>query len=160
MLFLMKKKLRIKIPDIIVVLIIVGFSSYMFFEARGFKRAALNLTMIGPLYYVILAFAVIRIIQSFESVSVDESDSLKTAKKGKLTLFWENNSRIIIIMLASIVYAVGLKFIGFYISTVIVLPVMMYLLGVKKIWLLAAVSVGVVLFFYLSFDLLLSVRLP
>ena len=154
-----KNRLRIKIPDILVVLIIVGFSSYMFFEARGFKKAALNLTMIGPLYYVILAFAVLRIIQSIESVKEDSIDP-KRLVQSRLSAFWKSNHRIIIIMAASIVYAIGLKFIGFYISTIIVLPLVMYLLGVKKIWLLAAVSVGVVLFFYLSFDLLLSVRLP
>ena len=154
-----KNRLRIKIPDILVVLIIVGFSSYMFFEARGFKKAALNLTMIGPLYYVILAFAVLRIIQSIESVKEDSVDP-KRSVQSRLSAFWKSNHRIIIIMAASIVYAIGLKFIGFYISTIIVLPLVMYLLGVKKIWLLAAVSVGVVLFFYLSFDLLLSVRLP
>ena len=154
-----KNRLRIKIPDILVVLIIVGFSSYMFFEARGFKKAALNLTMIGPLYYVILAFAVLRIIQSIESVKEDSIDP-KRLVQSRLSAFWKSNHRIIIIMAASIVYAIGLKFFGFYISTIIVLPLVMYLLGVKKIWLLAAVSVGVVLFFYLSFDLLLSVRLP
>lgn len=153
-----KKKIKFSIPDIFVFLIVIGYSGYMFFQAKGFKKAALNLTLIGPLFYAILFFAVLRLIQCFKRT--EENKESPEGVKSRFAAYWEKNKHLVIMMAAAVIYAIGFKLIGFYITTIVVLPLVMYLLGVKKIPVLVGVTVGTMLFFYLGFELWLGVSLP
>ena len=155
-----RKKLKFKLPDLFVMLVVIGYSTYMFFQARGFRKADINLTLIGPLYYAILFFAVLRLIQCISLETVEEEKTELSPLKERITKYIDTNRELIIMMIAAVVYAIGFKYIGFYITTVIVFPVTMYFLGVKKKIVIALVTAGTMLFFYLGFVVWLGVRLP
>lgn len=156
-----KNKLKFSLSDVFVIFVVVGYSAYMFFQARTFRKASLNLTLIGPLFYAVLFFAVLRIIQAFKRVDDSETENEKSeAKESALSVYFEKSKALVSMVLTAIIYAIGFKYLGFYIITALVLPAIMYLLGVKKTIVIIGVTVGTILFFYLGFVLWLGVRLP
>ena len=63
-------------------------------------------------------------------------------------------------MLLCIAYAALLPHLGFIFASMLFLAALIWFLGERKIWLLAAISVVMPLLLYVIFGVLLSVRLP
>jgi len=59
-----------------------------------------------------------------------------------------------------LIYSTALSYLGFYLSSVLFLPLAMLLLGAKKPLSISLTSIGVLLFIYLVFARLLEVPLP
>ncbi|NLH00594.1 MAG: tripartite tricarboxylate transporter TctB family protein [Clostridiales bacterium] len=66
------------------------------------------------------------------------------------------------IMMAGIIllYILGINFTGYYIASFIFLPAAMLVLGQRNWKVIVGVDVGVVLFIYLFFGMLLSMQMP
>jgi hypothetical protein len=71
-----------------------------------------------------------------------------------------NKNQVFLSMLVLVGYIAFMEFVGFYISSVIFLPLFLYIVGVRKISQSALVSGGFILFAYVAFDLLLEVPMP
>jgi putative tricarboxylic transport membrane protein len=76
--------------------------------------------------------------------------------------FWKRESiRKVILMLAVFIfYLLVMSSIGFYLTTLVYLPVMIWLLGVRKIKVVAFSTVFVLIFIYLVFSAFLKVPIP
>jgi len=60
----------------------------------------------------------------------------------------------------SVVYLVAISYVGFFTTTIIAIPMMIWLLGVKKPSTIMISTVVVVFFIYLIFDIFLKVPFP
>ena len=59
-----------------------------------------------------------------------------------------------------LLYIVAINFVGYYIASVVFMPVGMLVLGQRNWKVIVGVDVGVILFLYLFFGLLLSMQMP
>jgi len=76
--------------------------------------------------------------------------------------FWKKEvvRKVILMIAVSVIYLLIMSSVGFYLTTLVYLPVMIWLLGVRKIRVIT-LSTGLVLFFiYLVFSAFLRVPIP
>jgi len=59
-----------------------------------------------------------------------------------------------------VVYAMGLHFLGFIISSLIIIPIIMWMMNERKIKMLALASICIVGVVYVSFDIIFNSPLP
>lgn len=64
------------------------------------------------------------------------------------------------LLILMFVYSLLLEYQGFYVTSALFLPVTMYVLGARKMFLIALTSGGVLLFVFLVFGKILGVPLP
>jgi putative tricarboxylic transport membrane protein len=67
---------------------------------------------------------------------------------------------VLVAVIVMIVYAVAMKFVGFFISTAIFLPSSMFVLGQRKWLVLIGTTVGIELFVWFLFVYQLKLRMP
>lgn len=70
------------------------------------------------------------------------------------------NKRVYIVMAAIVLYCILLKVAGFYLATALVIPVLMYIMGERRIKRILCTMVFGVIGIYLIFDVLLHTKLP
>ena len=71
-----------------------------------------------------------------------------------------SRSDLVISYIGPVVYAVGLYVFGFWIASVVCLAGLMLLLGERRYFLVAAITVGTLLAIYVVFELGFSIRMP
>ena len=76
--------------------------------------------------------------------------------------FWKNRMvrRVAMMIFSSLVYMVVMNYVGFFVTTLIYLPVMMRLLGIQKLRTIFLSSGLVVFFIYMIFVAFLNVPFP
>jgi len=64
------------------------------------------------------------------------------------------------LLILMFVYSLLLEYLGFYVTSALFLPMTMFVLGARKVFLIALTSGGVLLFVFLVFGKILGVPLP
>jgi Tripartite tricarboxylate transporter TctB family len=111
---------------------------------------------VGPAAFPIVSSVGIIICSVFYLIR--EVRKKKEKNDEKITI--SNKNQVYLSMLVLVGYIAFMEFVGFYISSVIFLPLFLYIVGVRKISQSAFVSGGFILFAYVAFDLLLEVPMP
>ena len=90
---------------------------------------------------------------------IEQRKELASAEK---IFSWNRSAPYKVILMAgsSIVYLIVLDQVGFFVTTLIYLPIMIRLLGVRKIRTIGISTCGVVFFIYLIFGMFLRVPFP
>lgn len=81
-------------------------------------------------------------------------------KAGSVLKITSAPARFISLLVLMFLYAILLEPLGFYLVSLVFLPVTMYMLGARKLLTIALTSGGVLLFVFLVFGKLLGVPLP
>ena len=86
----------------------------------------------------------------------------ETQEYGEKIPIWKQQAvrKVVLMIVASAIYLVVLSFVGFFVTTLVYLPVMIRLLGVRKLVTIALSTSVVVFFIYLVFRAFLNVPLP
>ncbi len=80
--------------------------------------------------------------------------------KGDEKITISNRLKVYISMVLLVAYILVMQFAGYYIASVVFIPLFLYIVGVKNIVKLVPVSAGFILFVYVVFDVLLDVPMP
>jgi putative tricarboxylic transport membrane protein len=84
----------------------------------------------------------------------------KRNRKGDEKITISNRLKVYISMVLLVAYILVIQFAGYYIASVVFIPLFLYFVGVKNIVKLVPVSAGFILFVYVVFDVLLDVPMP
>lgn len=82
-----------------------------------------------------------------------QNQSKKLNMTGAPFRFWS-------LLILMFVYSLLLEYLGFYVTSTLFLPMTMFVLGARKVFLIALTSGGVLLFVFLVFGKILGVPLP
>jgi putative tricarboxylic transport membrane protein len=76
--------------------------------------------------------------------------------------FWEREAarKVILMIAVSFIYLLIMSSVGFYLTTLVYLPLMIWLLGVRKIRVITLSAVLVLIFIYLVFSAFLKIPIP
>lgn len=131
-------------------------AAYAFYMASTFPPGALGVP--GPGYFPKILSVLVMILAIIEFVqSIKNSDD---APETGVKLFSKENSRVWISLGLIIIYFIGLFTIGFIISTLIYLFVMLSYFKVKNIFIKVGVPIALTAVLYFVFTILLKVQLP
>lgn len=114
---------------------------------------------VGPAFFPrvlaagLMTFSLLLIIQNLFLVSSEDGEKRFDIKDPGV-------HRAAVALAATIVYGIGMSFLGFIIMTVLYLLFMMYLMKMRKWIFMAGVSVAVSLTVYLVFSVMLNIALP
>lgn len=103
------------------------------------------------LSFIIIGLSILLFSQSLREPKDEQSNSQSESINWKKTTLG---------ILGTIAYTCVFNYIGFYLSTILFLFAMMWVLGYKKIILATILSIGITLFIYVVFELLLQVPIP
>ncbi|NLI90070.1 MAG: tripartite tricarboxylate transporter TctB family protein [Epulopiscium sp.] len=110
----------------------------------------------GPGYFprilslIVILLAAIELISSYRDKEEEE----------EIKLFAKENARVWVSLGFIILYFIGLSYLGFIISTIIFMLVMLMYFRIRNIIVLVAVPIGLTTFLYFIFTILLKVQLP
>lgn len=119
----------------------------------GEQNAALFPRILSWLLLLLVAGRSLGIMLPTIRGRVSEEEAVAILDKGSRT-------RVLQILIALSLYFFALNFIGYYVSTPIVLAVFYYILYIRKPLMLAALSVGTTLAIWFVFAVILNVVLP
>lgn len=90
------------------------------------------------------------------------AERIRTSASDTSLPFWRQAAfiKVTLMIAASILYVIVLDNVGFFSTTLVYLPVMIRLLGVKKVGTIVISTGGVVFFIYLIFGMFLRVPFP
>ena len=91
----------------------------------------------------------------YEVVSMREQEEGSNVSVPKM-----DTKKLLCVIGLGIVYVLLINFITFIPASMLYLAAMIWLLGERRIWMIAAISVGMPLLLYVIFAVLLNVRLP
>ena len=140
---------------LVVLLLGIALGVYSLYK---FYTAAVKTTWIMSPYLFPLLLAAFTVLVSISLLleAVHEIRAgAESGGKGRLNL-----KNVAVVMLLCIAYAALLPRLGFTVASMLFLAALIWFLGERKIWLLAAISVVMPLLLYVIFGVLLSVRLP
>ncbi|HLO12920.1 MAG TPA: tripartite tricarboxylate transporter TctB family protein [Pseudoneobacillus sp.] len=103
------------------------------------------------LSFILIGLSILLFIQSLREPKSEQSDSSSQTNNWKKTFLG---------IVGTIVYTFIFHYIGFYIATILFLFAMMWMLGFKKIVVSIILSIGITLFIYVVFEMLLQVPIP
>lgn len=69
------------------------------------------------------------------------------------------NLRTIMFFVIVVAYVIGIRFIGYYIPTLIVLAILLFILGERRKYVLLSVPIGFSVFIFIVFQQILNVRI-
>lgn len=127
---------------------------YTFFKAGTFPEGVMGVP--GPGYFprilslIVILLAAIELISSYRDKEEEE----------EIKLFAKENARVWVSLGFIILYFIGLSYLGFIISTIIFMLVMLMYFRIRNIIVLVAVPIGLTTFLYFIFTILLKVQLP
>ena len=143
----MKKTNR---ADIVIPAVMIAISAYVFFTVRGMRTEASLFPMIVSVVTSILsAILLSNTLLKAQKQQNDAAPAQKSSKK----LFWLTAALIVF-------YAFGIILIGFYPATLVYFIASFYVYRVRKLLMIACVTVGMAVCIYFVFTVLLSMRLP
>lgn len=143
-------------PDIIGGALGICISIYIFIETSKFPKDVLM--GVGPSYFPRILAITLLIASGGMIMNTILKDS-KTAYE-IIDIRDKGIQRALLSLLITIVYCISLRFIGFIISSLIYLFIMMYLLKNRKYVRMIVVSCGVTLGVYFVFKGILNITLP
>ena len=114
-----------------------------------------------PQFFMIILGATI--IWNMIDVIIKTAKELKNEEiKTKISVpeFWKEHNREIVLVLSSIVFIFASNVIGFWVSILLFMTLLSFFLGSRKLVILLPVSIGLVVVFYIVFEVLLKTRLP
>lgn len=120
----------------------------------GFKEKGgiLAGTWPGIMGIILIAAAVILALMTL--IKHEKYEQMEVALK------FPANKRVYLVMGIFVIYCVLLNFLGLYLSALILIPVIMYVLGERNKKKMAIVTVGTIAAVFLIFDLVLGTKLP
>ena len=140
---------------LVILLLGIALGVYSLYQ---FYTAAVKTSWIMSPYLFPLLLSAFTVLVSL-SLLLEAVHELRAAAKedgkGKMNL-----KNVAVVMLLCIAYASLLPHLGFIFASMLFLAALIWFLGERKIWLLAAISVVMPLLLYVIFGVLLSVRLP
>uniref|UniRef100_UPI004047143F tripartite tricarboxylate transporter TctB family protein n=1 Tax=Orrella sp. TaxID=1921583 RepID=UPI004047143F len=159
--------------EIVVLLLIFGFSADYYFEVSALPSRTINLLLIQPVFMVIaistiaLIFIMVRdaLRSSATSVSVQSSPTkdvvaaaLSDSSAGPVDPHFIKNG--IAFGVCTLAYVLLLDRLGFISSSLLYLSILIYLLGGRSFWLTVVLPIAVVGFLYVTMSILLKFPLP
>jgi putative tricarboxylic transport membrane protein len=111
---------------------------------------------VGPAAFPILSSIGIILASLFYMIREVRKKNGKSSEKITIS----NRFKVYISMFLLVVYILIIQFAGYYIASIVFIPLFLYIVGVKNILKLIPVSAGFILFVYVVFDLLLEVPMP
>jgi putative tricarboxylic transport membrane protein len=145
--------------DSYVAIFLLVFCGLVYWESYRYPHASAYFPQIIILLLAIMSCALL-------GKSILEGRKKKIAGDrtagGKGPSFWKKEGvrKVILMIAVFIIYLLVMSSIGFYLTTFIYLPVMIWLLGVRKIKVIAFSTVFVLIFIYLVFSAFLKVPIP
>lgn len=123
-------------------------------ESSYFPRIIIGLLAILSVFLLGKA-----LLQGREKKTEEPADAPKPA--GGLPL-WKNRIfvRVLLMICVALIYLVVMSSVGFYLITLFYLPLMMGILGVRRLKIIALSTFSVLFFIYLVFTVFLKVPLP
>lgn len=132
----------------IISIIVIYITAFLFiFQSLSFKGDA-------ALFPQILSVLIL-VLNTIQLIKVITGNLIKVKKKEDL-----DSKKLLLILVASIVYVLSLQVLGFVISSLIYLILAMYLLRVENKKAIVVISVLTIVVIYLSFGILLKVPIP
>jgi hypothetical protein len=147
--------------DLYVALFLIMFSITAYLEALSYPYKSAYFSRI-----IIVLMAVMGCILLGKTIieSKKESGVRRPEKEGEretIPLWKQSVVRKVAIMIAcSMIYLIILSLVGFFATTLVYLPVMIWLLGIRKLKTIAFSTIFVVVFIYMIFGAFLRVPLP
>lgn len=136
--------------ELIAAALVAAVFAFLFFEALSYRgRSSYVPSAATGLGFVMCLFWMISAIR----LRPEEGDVPLPVTRADLTRFG-------LIVLAGVLYLLGFAWIGFFTSTLIVVPVLAAALGYRNWTVLIPTTLGFVILLYGVFRLLLSVPLP
>ncbi|AMD01570.1 tripartite tricarboxylate transporter TctB family protein [Halomonas chromatireducens] len=144
--------------EFIVPSIMLAYATYYYLEVSALPRREVNLLLIQPVYFVILA-AFLVLVAAYVCRSLAGKNSQASngeASERKIT----NKAATLSFAVLTVAYVYGIEWLGFVASSWLYMTLLLMVFSVKS-WLIVAVfPAGTALFIYLTFDMWLSIPLP
>lgn len=136
----------------IVSIAVGGFFYFLTFSFPDIELDVLGAEFLPRLYSILLIlFGLILLVQAVVKKDSEEKDD-----EQKPSTYIYGLSTIAIVLL----YILILPYVGFYISTILAMLALLYFSKVRKVLVLVSVPLGVILFIYVVFEILLKVPVP
>ena len=146
---------RIIHQDVYISIILLALGGWLFYlttqmrpESARFPQLALGV------FIVLMVWVLIDGIR--KSIAATKSQE----KKDIRLLKWEQNKMPYALFGLTVLYTMGLDFLGFFIASAIFIPLVMLFFRCRNIKLLIGVTVGTLVFVYLMFIVFLNATLP
>lgn len=121
-----------------------------------FLSGTQNAMDVGPSAFPILSS--VGIILASVVYMVRELRSRKQDEAERITI--RNQNKVLLSMIFLVAYVLVMQIVGYYIASVLFIPIVLFTVGVRRIVQLVSLSAGFVLFAYVVFDVLLGVPMP
>ena len=144
--------------ELIVPSIMLAYATYYYLEVSALPRREVNLLLIQPVYFVILA-AFLVLVAAYVCRSLAGKNGQATngeASERKIT----NKVATLSFAVLTVAYVYGLGWLGFVVSSWLYMTLLLMFFSVKSWLIIVAFPAGTALFIYLTFDMWLSIPLP
>ncbi len=145
--------------DLYAALILLAFSGLTYLEAYSYPQEAAYF----PRTLIIL-LAVLSFVLLVKSIFAGKREKVAGERPlgADAPPFWKKEvvRKVFLMVAVSVVYFLIMSSVGFYLTTLVYLPVMTWLLGFRKIKVIALSTVIVLFFIYLVFSAFLKVPIP
>jgi putative tricarboxylic transport membrane protein len=121
-----------------------------------FLSGTQNAMDVGPSAFPILSSA--GIILASGVYLVREVRKGKKDEAERITI--RNQNKVLLSMIFLVAYVMVMQMAGYYIASVLFIPIVLFTVGVRRLVQLVPLSAGFVLFAYVVFDVLLGVPMP
>lgn len=171
---LFKALCRIK-SELVVPILIVGYSTFYYLEVHALPSRQTNLLLIGPVYFLILLSAVMYVFFQLRAAIRELRDPKRTLKAETPPAVQKMpdpfggddaesanllNGKFLIFSVSTVVYVLLFSILGFATSSFLYLAVLMYLLGMRSLKVVFWVPFAVVATLYVSMVVLMRFPLP
>lgn len=111
---------------------------------------------VGPSAFPILSASGIIIASVFYIVRALKNKQINNSER----LVISNKIKVLVSIGVLVLYILAMEFLGYYISSIIFIPLFLMVAGVKRVAKVVSVSAGFILFVYVGFDILLGIPMP
>ncbi|WP_255472972.1 tripartite tricarboxylate transporter TctB family protein [Planomicrobium sp. CPCC 101079] len=111
---------------------------------------------VGPSVFPIISAVGLIIASSF--YLINDLRNRRNADKEKIVI--PNRNKVISAIGILIAYLLVMDLVGYYIASIIAIPLLLYISGVKNVMKVGILSAGFLVFIYVGFDTLLGIPMP
>ncbi len=148
------QKIRIH-QDVYISAVLLVFSAYVFYLTSKMKEQAARFPRIALTVFVILIIWVL-LDGIRKSVRMTSGKDISDQR----LLIWAQNRMPYALFLITVLYAVLMKYIGFFVSTALFMPAVMLFFRNRNIKMIIGVTGGTLIFVYILFVQMLHAQLP
>lgn len=109
-------------------------------------------TLLGAIMVILSAVLLVQSLLEKAPAGEEEQSPIDFTSPGMIRIYKQ--------VALMTVFAVLLKLFGFYIAMLFLIPATLILLGERKPWKIAAITIGALVFVYLVFVVMLNLKLP